>query len=89
MKEARHQLTLARKKLRNAMKEVAALMAFIEKKGGDASGRPALSNRNLRIYKLRQKGASAREIALQFKLSMDRVRAICAAVGNKRKRRAR
>jgi len=86
LKEAQHQLTVARKKLRKIFREIEVLMIFIRKKGGNPSGRPDLSSRNQRIYKLRQNGHSAREVALKFKLSTDRVRAICANVKNKKKR---
>lgn len=78
LKEAQHKLSLARKRLRKTIKEIAALMNFIEGKGGDPRGRPDTSKRDLYIFRLRNKGTSAREIALQFKLSTDRVRAIYA-----------
>ena len=89
LKEAQYQLTLARKRLRKTMKEIAALMAFIGENGGDPRGRPDQSIRDERIYKLRQNGASAREIALQYKLSTDRVRAIYNKIRSQRKRRVK
>lgn len=79
LESAQKKLKLALKRQLKLKEEIQSFRKFIQSK----TGKPDLNARNKQIYSRRKLGISVKDLSLEYNLSIERIRFICAKERNK------